>query len=159
MGIGQASYTKKISDCLRRATSDIEHEVVAATLGLKRVLEKNGKSFHDIADDVERAANGGVTDDELKKIIDKGVANGKRQAEGERYRGQRYDDTSKIEELWSEAIEFCEQKLHQLHKEEEHRFMDGMINLLRDETPKQSPRQISWFFSLLRKLGGSLPRA
>src|SRR5262249_12027175 len=150
----------KLAKPIRLVASDSQAEALAALCAIARLLESHGYSFHTLADHVENANGGGLSDADKQKIRSEiesaraiGYAEGVKAAESKQHGTGAFRNTDGALE-WTEVALFCQRQKHRL-PERHHEFIDDMASRTvygREPTPKQHQYLHNLFF----KLGGKI---
>ena len=120
-----APIANKIRPLIRLLSSDQSGEVVAAARALSRLLKTNGADIHILADSIGQT-NGGLSENEMRKLYDAGFAAGVRSVEG-RHPSAAFRDVDGDDELTpGEMILECMDHLNRLHNEREREFVQGL---------------------------------
>ena len=147
-------FRKTIADHIRRLSSEFEGERTAAVNTLRSKLKSHGLDIHDVANVIEGATGeiGGaklLTDDDAKKIYERGVEEGK-SAAGPGLNPDFYESDGSPR--WHEIALFCQEQTQRLHSEKEQEFVADMAGKTLFRTP--TPRQGDWLLAIFYKLGG-----
>jgi len=152
--------TVKLGKPIRLLASNSQGEAFAALCAIARLLESHGYSFHTLADHVENANGGGLSDADKQKIRSEiesaraiGYAEGVKAAESKQHGTGAFRNTDGSPE-WTEVALFCQRQKHRL-PERHHEFIDDMASRTvygREPTPKQHQYLHNLFF----KLGGKI---
>src|SRR5215472_7645789 len=150
----------KLGKPIRLLASDSQGEALAALCAIARLLESHGYTFHTLAEHVENANGGGLSDDDKKKIRSEienaraiGYAEGVKAAESKQHGTGAFRNTDGALE-WTEVALYCQREKHRL-PDKHHEFVDDMAARTvygREPTPKQH----QYVHSLFYKLGGKL---
>jgi hypothetical protein len=123
---------------------------LAAARAIVRTLKSNGGDIHTLAERVESANGGKLTDAEMRKLYDAGFQAGMRAVES-RSTGEFHnvDGTP----AWNEIALFCQQNSSRL-RENERQFVNDMAgrSVWREPTEKQA----KWLRSIFYRLGGKI---
>ena len=148
----------KLAKPIRLLASDSPAEALAALCAIARLLESHGHSFHTLADHVENANGGGLSDADKQKIRSEiesaraiGYAEGVKAAESKQHGTGAFRNTDGSPE-WTEVALFCQRQKHRL-PERHHEFIDDMAARTvygRELTPNQH----QYLRNLFHKLGG-----
>src|SRR5215475_3038303 len=140
--------------------SGSQGEAFAALCAIARLLESHGHSFHTLADHVENANGGGLSDADKQKInaaIESaraiGYEEGVKAAESKQHSTGAFRNTDGTLE-WTEVALYCQRQKHRL-LEKHHKFIDDMAARTvygREPTPKQH-RYLHFLFF---RLGGKI---
>jgi hypothetical protein len=150
----------KLGKPIRLLASDSKGEAFAALCAIARLLESHGYSFHTLADHVENANGGGLSEGDKQKIRSEienaraiGYAEGVKAAESKQHGTGAFRNTDgKLE--WTEIALYCQREKQRL-PDKHHEFIDDMASRTvygREPTPKQHQYLHSLFF----KLGGKI---
>ena len=150
----------KIGKPIRLLASNSQGEAFAALCAIARLLESHGYTFHTLADHVENANGGGLSEDDKKKIRSEienaravGYAEGVKAAEAKQHGTGAFRNTDGALE-WTEVALYCRREKHRLPSKH-HEFINDMASRTvygREPTPKQHQYLHSLFF----KLGGKI---
>ena len=150
----------KLGKPIRLLASNSQGEAFAALCAIARLLESHGHSFHTLADHVENANGGGLSDAHKQKISAaiesariEGYAEGVKAAESKQHGTGAFRNTDGTLE-WTEVARYCQRQKHRL-PEKHHEFIDDMASRTvygREPTP----RQHQYLHSLFYKLGGKI---
>ena len=150
----------KLGKPIRLLASNSQGEAFAAPCAIARLLESHGHSFHTLADHVENANGGGLSEADKQKISAaikqariEGYAEGVRAAESKQHSTGAFRNTDGSLE-WTEVALYCQRQKHRL-PETNHKFVDDMASRTvwgREPTP----RQHQYLHSLFYKLGGKI---
>jgi len=150
----------KLGKPIRLLASNSQGEAFAALCAIARLLESHGHSFHTLADHVENANGGGLSDAHKQKIsaaIENaraiGYAEGVKAAESKQHGTGAFRNTDGTLE-WTEVALFVQRQKHRL-PEKQHEFVDDMAaRTVYGREP--TPRQHQYLHSLFYKLGGKI---
>lgn len=141
---------QKLGTFIRLLASDRDGEVVAAAHAIVRTLRSAGKDIHALAERVESANGGKLTDAEMRKLYDTGFQAGMRAVES-RSTGEFHnvDGTP----AWNEIALFCQRNDSRL-RDNERQFVNDMASrsVWREPTEKQA----KWLLSIFYRLGGKI---
>jgi hypothetical protein len=151
MSCGPTTYEQKLGQCIRMLGSDREKEALAALHALRRRLEAAGEDLHDLANRIENANGAGISEAELQRALEQGIAIGLKRAESARHR--QFHDISEAKDPWGQVADHCQQHRHRL-SEREGKFVGGMVGLTREKT--LTPKQAKWLLDIFRRLDGVL---
>jgi len=150
----------KLGKPIRLLMSDSQGEALAALCAIARLLETHGRTFHDLADHVENANGGSLSEDDKKKIRSEienahalGYAEGVKAAEARQHGTGAFRNTDGALE-WTEVALYCQREKQWLPSKH-HEFIDDMASRTvygREPTP----RQHQYLHSLFFKLGGKI---
>ena len=150
----------KLGKPIRLLASSSQGEAFAALCAIARLLESHGHSFHTLADHVENANGGGLSDADKQKInaaIESaraiGYEEGVKAAESKQHGTGAFRNTDGTLE-WTEVALYCQRQKHRL-PEKNHEFIDDMAARTvygREPTPKQHRFLHFLFF----RLGGKI---
>ena len=150
----------KLGKPIRLLASSSQGEAFAALCAIARLLESHGHSFHTLADHVENANGGGLSDADKQKInaaIESaraiGYEEGVKAAESKQHGTGAFRNTDGTLE-WTEVALYCQRQKHRL-PERHHEFIDDMASRTvygREPTPKQHQYLHFLFF----RLGGKI---
>jgi hypothetical protein len=148
-------FESRVANLVRMLGSDFDGEVFAAQRALKRLLASRFVTFTDLGDAVERLANGGLGDAEMKRLFDAGYARGVadaalRRAEAQGVFGLKPDGSHD----WEAIALHCQRGKARIGPKH-HQFVDDMAARMtwrREPTSKQR----MYLISLFRELGGRL---
>jgi hypothetical protein len=123
-----------LAKCIRRLASDQDGEVVNTVRAMGRVLQGIGADIHDVADRIEHAGNGALSEREMQEIFDAGVKEGLRRAA----RSNNGISTVTMPPARDMAL-FCYQHIDKLTSDWEHEFIINMASWTRVKPlyPKQ----------------------
>src|SRR5215472_15543040 len=120
----------KLGKPIRLLASDSQGEAFAALCAIARLLESHGYTFHTLADHVENANGGGLSEDDKKKIRSEienaraiGYAEGVKAAEAKQHGTGAFRNTDGALK-WTEVALYC-QREHRL-PDKHHEFIDKM---------------------------------
>jgi hypothetical protein len=134
----------KLGACIRLLSSDRPGEIVAAANSICRLLKTAGADIHVLADRVEHANGGKLSQAEMRKLYDAGFEAGKRAAEnGPMFRNINLDE----EPSWSEIARECAAHPNRMRSEREKEFVADMVRRL-THGGEPTPKQADW----LRKI-------
>jgi hypothetical protein len=151
-------HGSKIGDAIRQLISNNEGSIIAAVLGLRRILEAHGADIHDLADQIENGHGLSEADkQQIRVAIEnaraEGYAEGVRMAEAQQNGIGVFRNTDgKLN--WTEVALFVQRQKHRL-PDKHHEFIDDMAALSvygREPTQKQH----QYLHSLFHKLGGKI---
>jgi len=150
----------KLGKPIRLLASGSQGEAFAALCAIARLLESHGQSFHTLADHVENANGGSLSEDDKKKIRSEienayslGYAEGVKAAEAKQHGTGAFRNTDGALE-WTEVALYCQREKQRLPSKH-HEFIDDMASRTvygREPTPKQH----QYLHSLFYKLGGKV---
>jgi len=150
----------KLGKPIRLLASNSQGEAFAALCAIARLLESHGHSFHTLADHVENANGGSLSETDKQKIsaaIENaraiGYAEGVAAAEAKQHGTGAFRNTDGAPE-WTEVALYCQRQKHRL-PDKHHEFIDDMASRTafgREPTP----RQHQYLHSLFYKLGGKI---
>jgi hypothetical protein len=139
-----------LAKCIRLLASDKDGDVVAAWRGLIRKLKSIGADIHDVADYIEHAGNGALSEHEMQEIFDAGVKEGARQVE----QNMRANQLQRIVPQFPSAADmamYCYQRIDRL-SDWEQEFVTNMASWTR--TKPLSLKQQAHLEKIYLKLGG-----
>src|SRR5215472_3906034 len=106
----------KLGKPIRLLMSDSQGEALAALCAIARLLETHGRTFHDLADHVENANGGSLSEDDKKKIRSEienahalGYAEGVKAAEARQHGTGAFRNTDGALE-WTEVALYCQRE-------------------------------------------------
>jgi hypothetical protein len=138
----------RLAAIIRMMSSDKDGDVLNAGRALDRTLKSVGCDIHDLAEVVEHANGGKLSEAEMKKLYSAGYEAGMRAVEN-RSTGDFHnvDGTPN----WHEIARFCQQNDNRL-RENERQFVGDMAarSVWREPTEKQA----KWLRSIFFRLGG-----
>ena len=150
----------KLGKPIRLLASNSQGEAFAALCAIARLLEAYGQGFHELAEHVENATGGGLSEDDKKKIRSEienaraiGYEEGVRAAESKQHGTGAFRNTDGTLD-WKEVALYCQRQKQRL-PDKHHEFIDDMAARTvygREPTPKQHQYLHSLFF----KLGGKI---
>jgi hypothetical protein len=143
-----APVSGKLAQYVRLLSSDKEGEVVAAAHAIMRTLKKAGADIHVLADRIEHANGGKLTEAEMKKIYDAGV----RDTENKQHGSGDFHNADGTPE-WNAIALFCQRHQDRLWANEL-RFINDMAE--RTVWREPTERQGKWLRSIFYRLGGRL---
>jgi hypothetical protein len=148
-----APIAPRLRKLLLMLSSSAPGEIVAAARAINQTLKGAGQDWHDLAERVEHANGGGLTDAEMKKLYNAGFDAGLRAAE-DKHHGS--DDFANIDGTpnWHRVARYCQRNNHKLETRH-HKFIDDMASRTvwaREPTEKQQKYLFSLFYKLGRKL-------
>jgi hypothetical protein len=150
----------KLGKPIRLLASNSRGEAFAALCAIARLLESHGHSFHTLADHVENANGGGLSEADKQKIsaaIENaraiGYAEGVAAAESRQHGTGTFRNTDGALE-WTEVALYCQRQKHRL-SDRHHEFVDDMAaRTVWGREP--TPRQHQYLHFLFLKLGGRI---
>jgi hypothetical protein len=147
-----APIVGKLAACIRMLSSDKDGDVVNAARGLVRMLKGAGADIHALAERVENANGGKLTDAEMKKLYDAGFQAGLRVGENKQHGSGDFHNVDGTPD-WHEVARFCQQHDSRL-RENERQFVNDMASrsVWREPTEKQA----KWLRSIFFRLGGRI---
>jgi hypothetical protein len=150
MSAGRTPTDQKLGTFIRLLASERDGEVVAAARAIVRTLKSRGADIHSLAERVEGANGGALTDAEMKKLYDAGYQDGVRAAENKMHGEEDFRDTAGTP-TWHDMAKWCQRRSARLGSRERE-FVDQMTErtVWRDPTEKQG----KWLKSLWYRLGG-----
>src|SRR5215813_8353525 len=121
----------KLGKPIRLLASNSRGEAFAALCAIARLLESHGYTFHTLADHVENANGGGLSEDDKKKIRSEienaraiGYAEGVKAAEAKQHGAGAFRNTDgKLD--WTEVALYCQRQKRRLPSKH-HEFVDDM---------------------------------
>jgi hypothetical protein len=139
----------RLGKLVRMLSSDKDYEVLATVQALRRTLTGAGADIHALAAMIEKPTNGGVSEKDLKRVYDAGVADGLRRAEDAQHGSDAFRNIDASP--WHRMALYCQQRIDRLD-ERHHQFIADMASrtVWSDPTEKQGKYLKSLFF----KLGG-----
>src|SRR5215813_7555852 len=154
----------KLGKPIRLLASNSQGEAFAALCAIARLLQSHGYSFHTLADHVENANGGSLSEDDKKKKKKKirseienaraiGYAEGVKAAEAKQHGTGAFRNTDGALE-WTEVALYCQREKRRLPSKH-HEFVDDMAARTvygREPTSNQHKYLHSLFF----KLGGKI---
>jgi hypothetical protein len=147
---GRTTTEQKLGTFIRLLASEQDGEALTAARAIVRTLKSNGGDIHTLAERVESANGGKLTDAEMRKLYDAGFQAGMRAVES-RSTGEFHnvDGTP----AWNEIALFCQQNSSRL-RENERQFVNDMAgrSVWREPTEKQA----KWLRSIFYRLGGKI---
>jgi hypothetical protein len=147
-----APIAGKIASLIRLLSSDQDGEVVGAARALVRTLKSTGADIHVLADRVEHANSGKLTDAEMQKLFDAGFQAGVHAVENKQHGSGDFHNVDGLPN-WHEIARFCQQNDNRL-RENERQFVSDMAarTVWREPTEKQA----KWLRSIFYRLGGKI---
>ena len=150
MNAGRTTPEQKLGNFIRLLAREQDGEALAAARAIVRTLKSTGADIHTLAERVENANGGKLTDTEMRKLYDAGFQAGMRAVES-RSTGEFHnvDGTP----AWNEIALFCQQNSNRL-RENEREFVNDMAarSVWREPTEKQA----KWLKSIFYRLGGKI---
>jgi hypothetical protein len=147
---GRTTPEQKLGTFIRLLASSSDGEALAAARAIVRTLKSIGGDIHTLAERVESANGGKLTDAEMRKLYDAGFQAGMRAVEG-RSTGEFHnvDGTP----AWNEIALFCQQNNNRL-RDNERTFVNDVASrsVWREPTEKQA----KWLRSIFYRLGGKI---
>src|SRR5215467_3707103 len=153
----------KLGKPIRLLASNSQGEAFAALCAIARLLESHGYSFHTLADHVESANGGGLSEADKQKInaaIEsariEGYAEGVKAAESRQHGTGAFRNTDGTLE-WTEVALYVQREKHRIRglNDKTSEFIDDMA--ARTAFGREpTPRQHQWLHSLFHKLGGKI---
>jgi hypothetical protein len=142
----------KLAACIRMLSSDKDGDVVNAARGLIRMLKGAGTDIHVLAERVENANSGKLSEVEMRKLYDTGYRDGMRAVENKQHGSGDFHNVDGTP-AWNEIALFCQQNNDRL-RENERQFVNDMAarSVWREPTEKQA----KWLKSIFYRLGGKL---
>jgi hypothetical protein len=140
----------KLAACIRMLSSDKDGDIVNAARGLVRMLKGAGADIHALAERVENANGGELTDAEMRKLYDAGYQAGMRAVENKHVGDFHNVDGTPS---WHEIARFCQQNSDRL-RPNERQFIDDVTS--RTVWREPTERQAQWLKSIFYRLGGKL---
>jgi hypothetical protein len=141
-----------LAKCIRLLASDKDGDVVAAWHGLIRKLKSIGADIHDVADCIEHAGNGALSEHEMREIFDAGIKEGVRQVEQKIRANQLQHITPQFPSAPTMAM-YCYQHIDRLNDWEQE-FITHMASWTR--TKPLSLKQQAHLEKIYLKLGGRI---
>jgi hypothetical protein len=150
----------KLGKPIRLLASNSRGEAFAALCAIARLLESHGYTFHTLADHVENANGGGLSEDDKKKIRSEienaraiGYAEGVRAAEAKQHgTGAFRNADGKLD--WKEVALYVQREKHRL-PDKHHEFIDKMAaRTVYEREP--TPNMHRYLHSLFYQLGGKI---
>lgn len=149
------STRKKVANLIRLLASNQEGERLGSVHALDRTLKTAGFDFHALADEIEQADGGKLSESEMRKLYDAGYEAGR--ADGvcaaEAKLPHDEDGFRNVDGAASghRIARFCQDRSARLRGNELD-FVDDMVGLTvwREPTPKQA----KWLRSIYARLGG-----
>jgi hypothetical protein len=102
-------------------------EVVAAARALNRLLKVNGSDIHEIADSIGQANGKKLSEADAIEIYQRGVEDGRREAESARGDPSFYNVTVNDEPSWHEIACECARHEKRLRNDREREFVRNMV--------------------------------
>ena len=154
----------KLGKPIRLLASDSKGEAFAALCAIARLLESHGHSFHTLADHVENANGGGLSEADKQKIsaaLDsariEGYAEGVKAAESKQHGTGAFRNTDGTLD-WREVALFIQRKKHKISKltDWDNEFIDDMASRTACPNYKPSVKQHQQLHRLFYKFGGKI---
>jgi hypothetical protein len=141
---------QKLGTFIRLLASEQDGEALAAARAIVRTLKATGADIHTLAERVENANGGKLTEAEMRKLYDAGYEAGMRAVEN-RSTGDFHnvDGTPN----WNEIARFCQQNSNRL-RDSERQFVNDMA--ARTTWRQPTPKQEKWLHSIFFRLGGRI---
>ena len=150
MNAGRTTPEQKLGALVRLLASDQDGEALGAARAIVRTLKSTGADIHSLAERIENANGGKLTDTEMHKLYDAGFQAGVHSVES-KSTGEFHnvDGTP----AWNEIALFCQQNNSRL-RENERQFVNDMAgrSVWREPTEKQA----KWLRSIFYRLGGKI---
>ena len=143
---------QKLGTFIRMLASERDGEVVAAARAIVRTLKGAGADIHVLAERVEKANGGELTEAEMRKLYDAGYGAGVRAAEAKQHGPSDFYNVDGTP-AWHEIARFCQHSRDRL-REKERGFIDDMAS--RTVWREPTERQAKWLRSIFHQLGGGL---
>jgi hypothetical protein len=141
---------QKLGTFIRLLASERDGEVVAAARAIVRTLKSTGADIHTLAERVENANGGKLSEAEMRKLYDAGYEAGVRAVES-----MSAGDFHNVDgtPAWNEIALFCQKNSNRL-RENERQFVNDMASrsVWREPTEKQA----KWLRSIFYRLGGKI---
>jgi hypothetical protein len=150
MNAGRTTPDQKLGTFIRLLASDRDGEVVAAARAIVRTLKADGNDIHSLAERVEGASGGKLTDAEMRRLYDRGYQDGVRAAENKFHCDDDFRDANATP-TWHSMATWCQRHSARLGSRERE-FIDQMAErtVWREPTEKQG----KWLKSIWHRLGG-----
>jgi hypothetical protein len=153
-------HGSRLGDVIRRLASNSQGEAFAALCAIARLLQAYGQSFHTLAEHVENANGGGLSDADKQKIsaaIENaraiGYAEGVAAAESKQHGTGVFRNTDGALE-WTEVALFVQRQKHRLPDRHYEFINDMAARTVWGHEP--TPKQHQYLHSLFYKLGGKI---
>jgi hypothetical protein len=150
---GRTTPDQRLGTLIRLLASEQDGEALAAARAIVRTLKSTGADIHVLAERVETANGGKLTDADMRKLYDAGFAAGKRAGESKQHGGS--DGFHNVDGTpdWHEIARFCQQSNGRLRPNEQ-TFINDMAarSVWREPTEKQE----KWLRSIFYRLGGKI---
>jgi hypothetical protein len=142
----------RLAAIIRMMSSDKDGDVLNAGRALDRTLKSVGCDIHDLAEVIEHANGGKLSEAEMKKLYNAGYEAGMKAVESRQYGSSDFHNVDGLPD-WHEIARFCQQNSVRL-RENERQFVDDMAarTVWRQPTPKQE----KWLRSIFYRLGGKI---
>jgi hypothetical protein len=155
MSAGRKTINERLGDLFRRLGSNHDGEIVATVKALLRVMKASDLDFHDLANRVEKANGGKLSEAEMQKIFDAGVEAGIRKAEVAQLGDGEFhtvDGTPPWEDVtvWLQHYDDRHNRLSGRERD----FVDDMAGSVLWREPTE--RQARWLLTLFRRAGGRI---
>jgi hypothetical protein len=147
-----APISGKLAQYVRLLSSNQDGEVVAAARAIVRTLKKSGADIHTLADRIEHANGGKLSEAEMKKLYDAGYDAGVRAAENKQHGAVDFHNVDGTP-AWNEIALFCQHQQDRL-RTNELQFVNDMAE--RTVWREPTERQGKWLRSIFYRLGGRL---
>jgi hypothetical protein len=149
---GRTTPEQKLGTFIRLLASEQDGEALAAARAIVRVLKSTGTDIHTLAERVENANGGKLTDAEMQKIYNAGFQAGALSGESKQHGTGEFHNVDGTP-AWNEIALFCQQNSSRL-RENERQFVNDMAgrSVWREPTEKQA----KWLRSIFYRLGGKI---
>jgi hypothetical protein len=138
---------EKLRRCLRHLASDSEGEVVAAARALTRTLKGAGLDIHALADSIGAINGKTFNEEDLLEVYRRGVADGRREAEGE----PTFHNVEHEEPTWHEIACECARHSGQLRGDRERQFVNDMVRRT-VRSGELTEKQANWLRSIYTRV-------
>jgi hypothetical protein len=143
---------QRLGTLVRLLASPSDGEALAAARAIVRTLKATGLDIHALAERVENANGGKLSDAEMRKLYDAGYEAGMRAVENRQHGTGDFHNVDGTP-AWIEIALFCQQNSDRM-RENERQFVNDMASrsVWREPTEKQA----KWLRSIFFRLGGRI---
>jgi hypothetical protein len=152
MNAGRTTPEQKLGTFIRLLASEQDGEALAAARAIVRTLKSTGADIHALAERIENANGGKLSDAEMRKLYDAGYQDGMRAVENKQHGTGDFHNADGLP-AWNKIALFCQQNNDRLRLNERE-FVNDMASrtVWREPTEKQA----KWLRSIFFRLGGKL---
>jgi hypothetical protein len=152
MSAGRTTPEQKLGTLIQLLASEQDGEALAAARAIVRTLQATGADIHTLAERVESANGGKLSEAEMRKLYDAGYQAGMRAVENKQHGAGDFHNVDGLP-AWNEIALFCQRNNDRLRPNERESVNDMAARTVWREP---SEKQAKWLRSIFFRLGGRL---